>query len=72
MEIFRFLGILDDARPHARRQVQMRSYKLPGGTEPLRTWSFLDYPDPTPDRPEVRRISQSVKKRISVTDTRGL
>ena len=50
----------------------MRSYKLPGGTEPLRTWSFLDYPDPTPDRPEVRRISQSVKKRISVTDTRGL
>ena len=56
-EVFRFLGILEDARPHARKQVQMRSYKLPGGTEPLRTWSMLEQFHPSPDRPEVRATS---------------
>ncbi|TBU59346.1 FAD binding domain-containing protein [Dichomitus squalens] len=52
MEVFRFLGVLDDARLHARKRVQMRSYKLPGGVEPQRTWWMHEHFERTPDRPE--------------------
>lgn len=53
MEVFRFLGILDDARRHARERVLTRAYKLPNTIEPSRTWSMHEEFEWTPDRPEV-------------------
>ncbi|KAM5533896.1 hypothetical protein V8D89_012436 [Ganoderma adspersum] len=53
MEVFRFLGILEDARSHARPLVQARSYQLPNTTEPTRTWWIQEPFEWTPDRPEV-------------------
>ncbi|PIL27606.1 hypothetical protein GSI_10758 [Ganoderma sinense ZZ0214-1] len=52
MEVFRFLGILDDMRRHARKRVQTRAFKLPNTTEPTRTWSMHEKFEWTPDRPE--------------------
>ncbi|KAI1798121.1 FAD binding domain-containing protein [Ganoderma leucocontextum] len=52
MEVFRFLGILDDARVHARKRILSRAYKLPNTTEPSRTWSMHEKFEWTPDRPE--------------------
>ena len=68
IEVFRFLGILDDARRHARKRVQMQSYKLPGGTEPLRTWWMYEEFQRTPDRPEVSS-AQTVQETCLLTWT---
>ena len=51
MELFRFLGIKDDARRAGIRMPDIRMYKLPGGTEPTRTWNPVIF-KPSPDRPE--------------------
>lgn len=53
LEFFRFLGIIDDARSHARPLVQSRSFTLPNTTEPTRTWWMLEPFEWTPGRPEV-------------------
>lgn len=57
MEVFRFLGILEDARRHARKRVMTRAYKLPNTTEPTRTWAMHEKFEWTPDRPEVSLVS---------------
>ncbi|KAI0366015.1 hypothetical protein BV20DRAFT_1038622 [Pilatotrama ljubarskyi] len=51
LEVYHFLGLLDDVRRLAIPLVPMRAYKLPGGTEPLKTWEMLPNVEPTPDRP---------------------
>ncbi|CDO69064.1 hypothetical protein BN946_scf184992.g13 [Trametes cinnabarina] len=51
LEVYRFLGLLDDYLDVAVPMPQMRSYKLPGGTEPSRTWRLWEPIPPTPDRP---------------------
>ncbi|KAI9067760.1 hypothetical protein FKP32DRAFT_1619747 [Trametes sanguinea] len=51
LEIYHFLGMLDDYLRVATPLPEMRAYKLPGGTEALRTWRVQDPIPPTPDRP---------------------
>ncbi|KAI8990583.1 FAD binding domain-containing protein [Trametes punicea] len=51
LEIYHFLGVLDDYLRVAEPLPEMRSYELPGGTEPLRTWKLWVPSDVTPDRP---------------------
>ncbi|KAI0746891.1 FAD binding domain-containing protein [Daedaleopsis nitida] len=52
LEFFRILGTIDDIRRNAHDILPFRSYKLPGGTEPDKTWTILEHLEPTPDRPE--------------------
>ncbi|KAI0635066.1 FAD binding domain-containing protein [Trametes polyzona] len=51
LEVYKLLGVLDAIRRIARPMYPMRSYKLPGGTEPQRTWKIWEPQPPTPDRP---------------------
>ena len=53
LEMFHFLGILPDALKTGGPVPTMRSYKLPGGTEVLRTWGMVEEKQATPDRPYV-------------------
>ena len=53
VELFRSLGVLSDMQQFARGLPPMRSYKLPGGTEPIRTWNLVEIAETTPDRPHV-------------------
>ncbi|KAJ7696576.1 FAD binding domain-containing protein [Mycena rosella] len=46
-EIFRALGVLDGALKHARSMPQMRSYIMPEGVLPLKTFSMHAPADPT-------------------------
>ncbi|CDO77544.1 hypothetical protein BN946_scf184912.g43 [Trametes cinnabarina] len=60
LEIYRFLGLLDDYLRVAQPMPPFRAYKLPGGTEPLRTWTLVETPQPTPDRPLVELSTELV------------
>ncbi|KAI0360777.1 monooxygenase [Trametes cingulata] len=51
LEVYHFLGVLEDIRRISMPLLPMRSYKLPGGTEPVKTWVMFEPVDPTPDRP---------------------
>ncbi|KAH9916722.1 FAD binding domain-containing protein [Epithele typhae] len=51
LEVFKFLGIMDDILSTGTALPPMRSYKLPGGTEVEHEWMMLDNPEATPDRP---------------------
>ncbi|RDX51467.1 hypothetical protein OH76DRAFT_1346666 [Lentinus brumalis] len=53
IEIFRFLGVAQDARRLGLPLMPMQLYKLPGGTEPLGSWKLMDDVTISPDRPEV-------------------
>ncbi|KAI0674231.1 FAD binding domain-containing protein [Trametes maxima] len=53
LEVFHFLGLLEDVRRTATPLHTMVSYKLPGGTEVLNTWRIVERVSPTPDRPIV-------------------
>ncbi|RDX54604.1 hypothetical protein OH76DRAFT_1397960 [Lentinus brumalis] len=52
LEIFRFLGVAEDARRLGLPMMPMQLYKLPGGTEPVGNWKLLDDVPVSPDRPE--------------------
>ncbi|TFK90333.1 hypothetical protein K466DRAFT_543631 [Polyporus arcularius HHB13444] len=52
LEIFRFLGVAQDARRLGGPLMPMQLYKLPGGTQPVRQWKIWDDVPITPDRPE--------------------
>ncbi|RPD78983.1 hypothetical protein L226DRAFT_501441 [Lentinus tigrinus ALCF2SS1-7] len=52
LEIFRFLGVAEDARRLGGPLLPMQLYKLPGGTEPVAKWKILEDPPLSPDRPE--------------------
>ena len=41
MEIYYYLGMLDDFLNIASDVPDMVAYKLPGGTEPQKTWKLL-------------------------------
>ncbi|KZT64163.1 monooxygenase [Daedalea quercina L-15889] len=52
LEIFNYLGILDDVRAKGiKSPYQRRVYKLPGGVEILKTTIMLEQDDPTPSTP---------------------
>ncbi|KAI0659090.1 FAD binding domain-containing protein [Cubamyces menziesii] len=53
LEIYYYLGMLDDFLNIASGVPDMVAYKLPGGTEPQKTWKLWDPMTPTPDRPIV-------------------
>ncbi|KAI0711179.1 FAD binding domain-containing protein [Cerioporus squamosus] len=52
LEIFRFLGVAQDARRLGRPMMAMQMYKLPGGIEPVANWKIVDDVPISPDRPE--------------------
>lgn len=55
LEILNCLGVLNDVRAKAIVVPnERRVYKLPGGTEPLKTVNMLQHDDPTPSTPIVR------------------
>ncbi|KAI9064756.1 hypothetical protein FKP32DRAFT_1611066 [Trametes sanguinea] len=56
-EIYHFLGLLEDYRRAAHPLPLMRAYKLPGGTEPAKTWNLFERKPATPDRPIVCPVS---------------
>ncbi|KAJ3892703.1 FAD binding domain-containing protein [Lentinula edodes] len=51
LEMHRFLGTLPDILSIAKKMPICTLYKLPGGTEPLRTFELDPYEEPTPDTP---------------------
>ncbi|CCM03923.1 uncharacterized protein FIBRA_06075 [Fibroporia radiculosa] len=51
LEIFHFLRILNDIKERGRSIAPVRFYKLPGGTEPLKTFHLIPPVDPTPSVP---------------------
>ncbi|KAI0674217.1 FAD binding domain-containing protein [Trametes maxima] len=53
MEIFHLLGILEDVRRALIPLFPLQAYKLPGGTEVVKTWRIFESGGPTPDRPIV-------------------
>ncbi|RPD65610.1 hypothetical protein L226DRAFT_530850 [Lentinus tigrinus ALCF2SS1-7] len=59
LEIFRFLGVAEDARRLGAPLRPMTLYKLPGGTEPVATWKVLEDVPISPDRPEGRIFAVS-------------
>lgn len=48
------LETLSDIERYAAPIPQMRSYKLPGGTQPLKTWDLMAPLEPSPSCPYVR------------------
>ncbi|KAI0752573.1 FAD binding domain-containing protein [Daedaleopsis nitida] len=65
LEIFSFLGILEDIRRHGRPLAPMRAYKLPGGTEIMATWEMLGKISTSPDRPEdITTVSQYLTEQV--------
>ncbi|KIK67815.1 hypothetical protein GYMLUDRAFT_36594 [Collybiopsis luxurians FD-317 M1] len=51
IEMHHFLGTLPDILKSAKSIPLGTIYKLPGGTEPLKTFNMEEYEDPTPDCP---------------------
>ncbi|TFY58683.1 hypothetical protein EVJ58_g6268 [Rhodofomes roseus] len=52
LEVLNYLGVLNDVLAKAIiSPTQRRVYKLPGGTEPLKTVTMLQYDKPTPSTP---------------------
>ncbi|KIJ50310.1 hypothetical protein M422DRAFT_245563 [Sphaerobolus stellatus SS14] len=56
LEVYRTLGILDDVLKLASKPVPMRSYELPGGVKPLKTWSMFPTVEPTPACPYLNPV----------------
>lgn len=56
LEAFNFLGILPDILKNAVPMYPMRLFKLPGGTEVIRTWEIFPHRDPVPSVPWVRHF----------------
>ncbi|PIL26347.1 hypothetical protein GSI_12103 [Ganoderma sinense ZZ0214-1] len=52
IEIFKFLGVLEDAKKFDTGLAECRAYKYPGGTEVIWRWKVFSQPDEiTPERP---------------------
>ncbi|KAJ7799888.1 FAD binding domain-containing protein [Mycena olivaceomarginata] len=56
-ELFHALGMLADIQTHVRSLPPMRSYVLPAGIVPLKTFHMTPVVDPTPDRPFVELLT---------------
>ena len=59
-ELFQTLGIADDVKKLATPIPTMRAYKLPGGTQPVKTWDLYEKTGVWADRPYVSSILQYV------------
>lgn len=66
MELMRLIGARPDIQQASHSQVTMRSYKLPGGTEPLRTWNIVEHFEPTPACPYVRQSTELFFKTLPI------
>ena len=53
LELYKFLGVLNDILERARFAQPIVHYKLPGGTEVAREFNMFPWTDPTPDCPYV-------------------
>ncbi|CCM01284.1 uncharacterized protein FIBRA_03333 [Fibroporia radiculosa] len=51
LEVYNFLGVLPDIYARGIPLMQMRTYKLPGGVEPLETFYMVPSEEPTPSVP---------------------
>ncbi|KIM91474.1 hypothetical protein PILCRDRAFT_655 [Piloderma croceum F 1598] len=49
-ELFQLLGMFDDVQRLATPAPTMCAYKLPGGTQPVKTWDLFEQEDVWPDR----------------------
>ena len=56
LEVFRFLGVVDDVLALALPAKSRCDYKLPGGVEPLRIMAFVTPDAPSPAKPYVRQF----------------
>ncbi len=63
--MYHFLGLLEDISKVITPIIPMRSYKLPEGTEVIRTWKIWEPVQPTPDKPIVSVIG--TRDSISLT-----
>lgn len=52
-ELFQTLGMVDEVQKHTTPIPTMRAYKLPGGTDPVKTWDLYQKEKTYPDRPYV-------------------
>ncbi|KAH9922913.1 uncharacterized protein B0H18DRAFT_1120636 [Fomitopsis serialis] len=63
LEIFNYLGVLDDIVAKGIDAPKLRRvYKLPGGVEPLKTVNMLQYDEPTPSTPIIAHRSATLRK----------
>ncbi|TFY64717.1 hypothetical protein EVJ58_g2424, partial [Rhodofomes roseus] len=53
LELFHFLGVIDDVLAKALFIQPRREYKLPGGTEVLKTLTLVTIEEPTPSTPHI-------------------
>ncbi|TFK47960.1 monooxygenase [Heliocybe sulcata] len=56
LEVYKFLDVLPDILWEGRYSPPMRVYKLPGGTEPLKTWYLAEHSEPKPPTPYLNGI----------------
>ena len=56
LELYKFLGVLDDILERARFAQPIVHYKLPGGTEVAREFNMFPWTDPTPERAFLARV----------------
>lgn len=52
LELFEYLGVLEDIQARGSRTLLMRKYK-PGSQKPFKTWAMGPWLEPQPDRPYV-------------------
>ncbi|OJT13451.1 Pentachlorophenol 4-monooxygenase [Trametes pubescens] len=60
LEVYHFLGLLEDIHKVITPIIPMRSYKLPEGTEVIRTWKIWEPVQPTPDKPITNASGASI------------
>ncbi|THH18854.1 hypothetical protein EW146_g2205 [Bondarzewia mesenterica] len=51
LELYNLLGVLPDVFDNSAAALPMRSYEMPGGREPVKTWRMSSIDEPTPAVP---------------------
>ena len=62
LELFRFLGVVDDIVNGGRRLVKRCIYEMPDGRKPARIFDMAPWEEPTPSVPYVSYDAQISKK----------
>lgn len=60
LELFEFLGIIDSVMQRSIKPPTARMYKGPEGVEILKEFEMVPVLDPTPDKPYVCEIQNTV------------
>ncbi|KAJ7489247.1 hypothetical protein FB451DRAFT_1522774 [Mycena latifolia] len=66
-EVFKALGVIDQINKQARVIPPFRTYALPEGIVPLKTWESTPTLGPTPDRPYVSYTQPDLPKEVFKT-----